>query len=127
MSWAMRKSSRVVLEDGVLDVGREADGVDEDVEFAVGGFELLEDGVDVGVDGDVAAEGFGAGEIGGELFGFALEALALVADGEGGAGFGELLGDAPGDAALVGEAEDDGYFAFEIDHDASGSCLFFRW
>ena len=81
-------------------------------------FELFEDGVDLGVDGDVALEGFGVGEIGGELFGFALEALVLVADGEGGAGFGELLGDAPGDAALVGEAEDDGYFAFEIDHDA---------
>ena len=45
-----------------------------------------------------------------------LEALVLVADGEGGAGFGELLGDAPGDAALVGEAEDYGDFAFEIDH-----------
>ncbi len=62
--------------------------VDDDVEFAVGGFELLEDGVDVGVDGDVATEGLGAGEVGGELFGFALEALALITDGEGGAGFG---------------------------------------
>ncbi len=65
-----------------------------------------------------------SGEIGGELFCFALEAFALVADGEGGAGLGELLGDAPGDAALVGEAEDDGYFAFEIDHDASAPVCF---
>ena len=106
------------VEDSVLDVWGEADGVDEDVELAVGGFELLEDGVDVGVDGDVAAEGLCAGKVGGELFGFALEALVLITDGEGGAGFGELLGDAPGDAALVGEAEDDGDFAFEVDHDA---------
>ncbi len=48
-----------------------------------------------------------------------LEALVLVADGQGGAGFGEFLGDAPGDAALVGEAEDDGDFAFEINHGCS--------
>jgi hypothetical protein len=112
------------VEDVVLDVGSEADGVDEDVDLSIGGFELLEDGVDVGVDGDVAAEGFGAGEIGGELFGFALEALVLVADGEGGAAFGELLGDTPGDAAFVGEAEDDGDFAFEVDH-VGGWLLFF--
>jgi len=92
--------------------------VDEDVNFSVGGSELLEDTVDVGVDGDVAAEGLSSGEVGGELFSFALETLVLVADGEGGAGFGELLGDGPGDAALVGEAEDDGYFAFEVNHDA---------
>ncbi len=90
-------------------------------------FELLEEGVDLGVDGDVALEGLGAGEVGGELFGFALEALVLVADGEGGAGFGELLGDAPGDAALVGEAEDDGDFAFEIDHGGSLLLFGFRW
>ena len=104
-------------------IGRESDGVDEDVELAIDVFELLEDGVDVRVDGDVAAEGFGAGEIRGELFGFALETLALIADGKGGAGFGELLGDGPSDAAFVGEAEDDGDFAFEIDHVVE--CLLF--
>ncbi len=50
------------LDDSVLDVWGEANGVDEDVELSVCGFELLEDGVDVGIDGDIAAEGLGAGE-----------------------------------------------------------------
>ncbi len=80
-----------------------------------------EDGVDLVVEGYVALEGSAGlpsrGELGGEGFGVALEALGLVADGEGGAGFGELLADGPGDAALVGKAEDDGDFAFEVDHE----------
>ena len=110
------------VENGVLDVGREADGVDEDVDGAVGGFELGEDGFDLVVVGYVALEGscgltLGGGKLGGEGFGFALEAFGLVADGEGGAGFGELLCDGPGDGALVGEAEDDGDFAGEVDHE----------
>ena len=101
--------------------GGEGYGVDEDVEGAVGFFEGGEEGVDLGVEGDVALVGFGVGKRGGEVVGVPLEALVLVADGEGGAGFGELLGDAPGDAALVGEAEDDGDFAFEINHGEAGS------
>jgi hypothetical protein len=93
-----------------------ADGVDQDVELAVGCFELLEDAVDFGVMGDVAAEYLHrpqavGGQPGGEFFCFTLQALGLVADGERGAGLGETLADAPGDAALVGEAEDDGDFA----------------
>src|SRR6185503_18496119 len=114
------------MEDIVLNIWREADGVDENVELAVGGLELLEDVVDVGIDGDVALEGAGAGQVGGKFLGVPLKALILVADSEGCPGFGELLGDAPGDAALVGEAEDDGYFAFEIDHVGCAPNRF-RW
>ncbi len=86
---------------------------------AVGLSEGGEDGVDLLVEGYVALEGFGGtvGQLGGEGFGVALQALGLVADGERGAGFGELLADGPGDAALVGEAEDDGDFALEVDHE----------
>ena len=73
--------------------------MDNDVEFAVGGLELLEDGVDVSIDGDVAAEGFGVRQVGGKLVGIALETLVLVADGEGGACFGELLGNEIGRAS----------------------------
>ncbi len=87
-------------------------GVDDRVQRPVGLLELGEEGLDLGVGGDVALVGAGVLELGDEGVGFPFEALVLVADGEGGAGFGELLCDAPGDAALVGEAEDDGYFAF---------------
>ena len=103
-----------VVFDGVG--GGEGDGVHDGVEGAVGLFECGEEGVDFGVDGDVALVGLGVLELGDEGVGFFLEALVLVADGEGGAGFGQLLGDAPGDAAFVGQAEDDGDFAFEVDH-----------
>ena len=87
---------------------------------------LREGGVDLVVAGDVALEGAGGAglaEVCDELFGFALEALGLVAEDEGGAGFGELLGDGVGDAALVGDAEDDGDFALDVDHDVG--CLLF--
>ena len=69
--------------------------------------------------GDVALEGAavaGLAEVFDEFFGFSLQALGLVAEDEGGAGCGELFGDGVGDAALVGEAEDDGDFALHIDH-----------
>ncbi len=63
-------------------VGRgEGDGVDDDVEGAVGLFEGGEEGVDLGVDGDVALVSFGVFELGDERVGFLLEAFVLVADG----------------------------------------------
>jgi hypothetical protein len=108
-----------VVFDGVG--GGEGDRVDDDVEGAVDLFQGGEESVDLGVGADVALIGFGVLEFGDEGVGFFLEALVLVADGEGGAGFGELLGYAPGDAALVGEAEDDGDFAFEINHGGADS------
>ena len=95
---ALLAAGRPLTMDELVSVFDERDGSNaEEVRGAIAaltadyetrGFELLEDGVNVGVDGDVAAKGSCAGEIGGELFGFALEALVLVADGEGGASFG---------------------------------------
>ncbi len=110
-------------EEVVLDLvgGGEGYGVDYGVDGAVGLFDDGEEGVDLGVAGDVALVSSGGGEGGGELFGVALESFVLVADGECRASLGEFLGNAPGDAALVGEAEDDGDFAFEINHVAIDS------
>ena len=53
-----------VVFDGVG--GGVGDGVDEDVEGAVGLFESGEEGVDLGVDGDVALVGFCVAELGDE-------------------------------------------------------------
>ena len=106
--------------------GREADGVDEDIDLWEGGGDLGEERVDVLVAGDVALEsaaGSGLAEIVEQFFGFALEALGLVGEDQGGAGLGQLLGYAVGNAALVGEAEDDGHFSLQIDHSAPQSVL----
>ena len=92
--------------------------MNEDVELAVLFHERGEELFDLAIGGDVALEAGGAGEFLDEVLGFELHALVLVTDGQGSAGLGELLCDAVGDAALVGEAEDDGYFAFEVNHDA---------
>ena len=96
--------------------GGEGDGVDEDVELAVLLLERGKEGVDLAVDGDVALEAGGAGKLVDEVLGFELHALVLVADGQGGAGCVEFLGDAPGDGTLVGQPEDHGRFACQIDH-----------
>ncbi len=66
----------------------EGNSVHEDVEGAVGLFERGEEGVNLGIDGDVTLVGLGVLEFGNESVGFFFEALVLVADGEGGAGFG---------------------------------------
>ena len=101
--------------------GGEGDGVHDGVEGAVGLFEGGEEGVDLCVDGDVALVSLRVLEFRDESVGFFLEAFVLVADCECGAGFGELLGNAPGDAAFIGEAEDDRDFAFEINHGVASS------
>ena len=103
-----------VVLDGVG--GRESDGVDEDVDGCVGLGDAGEDGVNLFDGGDVALKGLGARQLRGEGIGVLLEALGLVADGERRASCGKLLADGPGDAAFIGQAEDDGDFALEIDH-----------
>ncbi len=72
--------------------------------------------LDLLVVGDVALEAAGAGKIVDQVFGLGLHALVLVADGQGGAGLVEFLGDAPGDGALVGQPEDHGRLARQVDH-----------
>ncbi len=104
--------------------GGEGDGVDEGVDFAEVLFDLGEDVVDLVVFGDVALEGLGGAglaEIFEELLGLFAEAFGLVAEDQGGSGFGEFLRDAVRDGALVGEAEDDGDFALHVNH--SGGVL----
>ena len=108
------------FEDGVFDVGSEADGMDDGVNRRKGYLDIGKGGVDLGILGDIALDeeaAAGLAEVGKELFGFALEAFGLVAEDEGGAGFGEGFGDGVGDGSLVGDAEDDGDLALHIDHD----------
>ncbi len=77
------------------------------VELAVALPELGEELGDFFVARNVAAKGLGAGEFGDQRLRVFFEPLVLVGDGELGAGLLELLRDSPGDAALVGQAEDD--------------------
>ncbi len=114
----MRKPSRDGAREVVLQRvgGSEADAVDQDMELAVALFELGEDAVDIGVGGDVALEGWAPRKVGDQVLGVGAEAFILIADGEVDSGGVKLLGDGPGDAAFVGEAEDDGGAAFQIEH-----------
>ena len=96
--------------------GRVGHGVDEDVELAVFLLQRGEQRFDFGVARYVALETAGAGELVDQVFGLGLHALVLVADGQGGAGRMQFLGDAPGDGTLVGQPEDYGRFACQIDH-----------
>ncbi len=96
--------------------GSEGNGVHKNVELAVLLFESGEQGVDLGVDGNVALKAGGPGQVGDEAFGFELHALVLITDGQRGAGRVQLLGDAPGDGTLVGQPEDHGRLTCQIDH-----------
>ena len=119
MSWAMREVLARGVEDGVLDVGGEADGVDEGVDGGELRLNLREGRGDGVVAGDVALDeeaGGGLAEGSEELFGGFFEALGLVAEDKRGAGLGEFFRDGVGDRALVGDSEDDGDLALHIDH-----------
>ena len=89
----------------------EGDAVDEVVDGSEFFARLLEDGVDFAIGGDVALEEEGVGDVFDEAFGTAVESLVLVDDAEAGAGAVEGLADGPGDAAVVGDAEDEGVLA----------------
>ena len=82
-------------------------GVHERVQLAVPLFQGGEEAVDFIVFAYVAHVGFGAGQRENEIFGFLLQTLVLVGDGELHAGGVKSLGDGPGDRALVGDSEDD--------------------
>ncbi len=93
--------------------------MDQDVHRRIRLPDASENSLNLLVVSDVALERLGAGQLGGESFGVTLQTLRLVADGERGARFRELLADGPGDAAFVGQAEDDRDFALQINH----ACL----
>ena len=103
--------------------GGEGHGVDEDVELAVLLLEGCEEGVDLGVVGDVALEAGGAGQLVDQAFGLKAQALVLIANGQGCASLLQFLGDAPGDGTLVGQPEDYGRLTGQIDH----ACLIPPW
>ncbi len=108
-----------VILDGVG--GREGDGVNERVDDREGSGDLSEGGVDLFVGADVELDGAGfAGLAEGfdEFLGLFLQPLGLVTEDECGSSGGELFGDGIGDAAFVGNAENDGDFALHVDHDA---------
>ena len=111
------------VEDGVFDVGGEADGVDERVDGGELRVDLCEGCGDGVVAGDIALDEkafVGLAEGSEELFGGFLQALGLVAEDKRGAGLCEFFRDGVGDRALVGDSEDDGDLALHIDHE---SCV----
>jgi hypothetical protein len=87
--------------------GSVGDGMHQRVQLAVALFECDEEAVDFFVFADVAHVGFRAGEGENQVFGFLLQALVLVGDGELHAGGVQSLSDRPGDRAFIGDSEDD--------------------
>ena len=77
-------------------------GTETEPAGAVAFFELCEELVDFLVAGDITLEGFSSGKLLDKAFCAGAHAFVLIADGERSAGGMQLLGDAPGDAALVG-------------------------
>ena len=95
----MEKFSGVEL----LTVG---DRMHQEVDLAPLLLQHCEGGVDGRGIGDVAMAEHEAADLGGERLDALLERIALIGEGELGAGRVACLGDAPGDRAVVGKAED---------------------
>ena len=89
--------------------------MNENVQLAVSVFQLRENAGDVIVLGNVAHKSLGAGKRKDEIFGFLFETLVLVGDGQFCSGGMQTLCDGPGDAAFIGDSEDDGHAAFEAE------------
>jgi hypothetical protein len=98
--------------------GRVGDSVHKDVNPGILLFQRGKQRYDVLIVGDIALEAAGAGEIVDQVPGLGFHAFVLVADGQSGSGLVKLLGDAPCDGALVGQPEDHGCLACQIDHAA---------
>ena len=109
MSSAMRKPSRLVVDEIALQVvgGSEGHAVHQRIELAVALFQLLEELRNLFVARDVALKGLRVRQRGDQVVGFLFQALVLVGDGQLRSGLLHLLRDRPGDAALVGHAKDD--------------------
>ena len=65
----------------------------------------------VGEADELGLEELPPGDVGGQLLEVLAQPLALVGEGELGAGVAELLGNRPAQAALVGDAHDEGFFS----------------
>ena len=107
------------VQHGVLDVGREADGVNDGVDGRKGFPDLRKSGINLSILAHVALDQLATvllAKLGQELLGVLAQALGLVAEHKGRAGLGEGFCDGVGDAALVGNAEDDGHLALHVDH-----------
>ena len=102
---------------------REGDGVHQVVEAAPAVAEIGEHRLELVLAGDVDLVEAGAGHVGGQLLEDAPQALALVAEGDLGPGVAEPGGDRPAEAAVVGDAHDEGAFSGEIDLQHGGGIL----
>src|SRR5581483_6656481 len=89
--------------------------VHQRVQLTVALAELGEELVNFRIVRDVALEGLRVGKIGDEIAGLLREALVLVSDGQLRAGLLQFLRYSPGDAALVGDSEDDRDPSFQAD------------
>ena len=74
---------------------------------------MLEQASDLGVIGNVALEALRAGQRFDQVLGLQRQPLVLVGEGQARTGRVQLLRDGPGDAALVGDSEDNRGTSFE--------------
>ena len=94
-------------------LGREGDRVDEEVELAPVGGDAVEDGFELAVGHDVHRHEDRRLDLAGQRLDMGLRLLVEVGDRELGAEGAEGAGAAPGDRAVVGDADDQALLAFE--------------
>src|SRR6185436_2854465 len=86
---------------------RESDRVNEDVEPAPGGADRLEHRFELAVDGDVERQEERRLELAGERLDVRARLVVEIGDRDLGTELAERLGAAPGDRAVVGDADDE--------------------
>src|SRR5262249_3632975 len=95
---------------------RKGNAVDQGVQGAIALAQRCKKLVDLGVVGYVATKGLSSRKRRDEVLGLLFEALVLIGDRKLRARLLELLGDAPRNAALIRDAENDGRAACQVDH-----------
>ena len=112
----MRNASRARQQKIILQRfrGSKRNRVHQGVKFPVALLQLGKDLVDLFIARNVALENSGIRQLPSEGFCFRPEPFVLVANSNLRSGRGKLLGDRPGDTALIGQAEYDCRLAFEI-------------
>ena len=85
---------------------RECHAVHQAVQFSITRLQILEQFGNLFVRGNVAHKSCRAGQIGDQILGFLLQPLVLIGDRQTPAAFVDLLGNGPGNAALVGQSKD---------------------
>ena len=91
----------------------EGGAVDEEVDFAVGGFDVFDELFDLGFVGEIHLERAHVGAAFDEVADFFADAFGLDADPDLSSVLGSEFGDGPPDAIFVCDVEDEPFFAFQ--------------